>query len=78
MSCFNAVRKQMKILQINNYHYLKGGSERVYFETSKILEKNGHEVLFFSVKDDESEKHYSDKYFVKPFGGQAINKGGVY
>jgi len=57
----------MKVLQINNYHYLKGGSERVYFETSKILEKNGHEVLFFSVKDDESDSHYSDKYFVKPF-----------
>ena len=57
----------MKILQINNYHYLKGGSERVYFETSKILEKNGHEVLFFSVKDKESENHHSEKYFVKPF-----------
>lgn len=57
----------MKILQINNYHYLKGGSERVYFETSKILEKNGHEVLFFSVQDEESDYHYSDKYFVKPF-----------
>ena len=57
----------MKILQINNYHYLKGGSERVYFETAKILEKNGHDVLFFSVKDEGSEKHYSEKYFVKPF-----------
>jgi len=57
----------MKILQINNYHYLKGGSERVYFETAKILEKNGHEVLFFSVKDEESQSHYCDKYFVEPF-----------
>lgn len=57
----------MKVLQINNYHYVRGGSDRVYFETSKILEKNGHEVLFFSVKDKESENHYCDKYFVKPF-----------
>jgi len=57
----------MKILQINNYHYVRGGSERVYFETSKILEKYGHEVLFFSIKDKNSDKHYSDKYFVKPF-----------
>ena len=57
----------MKVLQVNNYHYLKGGSERVYFETSKILEKNGHEVLFFSVKEVETESHYSDKYFVKSF-----------
>jgi glycosyltransferase involved in cell wall biosynthesis len=58
---------KMKILQINNYHNLKGGSERVYFETAKILEKNGHDVLFFSVQDEDSENHYSDKYFVKPF-----------
>ena len=58
---------KLKVLQINNHHYLRGGSERVYFETSKILEKNGHKVLFFSVKEEESKNHYSDKYFVKPF-----------
>jgi glycosyltransferase involved in cell wall biosynthesis len=57
----------MKILQVNNHHYILGGVERVYFETSKILEKNGHEVLFFSVKEQESENHCSDQYFVKPF-----------
>lgn len=57
----------MKILQINNYHHVRGGSDRVYFETSKLLEKNGHDVLFFSVKDEMSEKHYSDKYFIQPF-----------
>ncbi|UPT76812.1 glycosyltransferase family 4 protein [Sulfurovum sp. XGS-02] len=57
----------MKILQINNYHHVRGGSDRVYFETSKLLEKNGHNVLFFSVKDEMSEAHYSDKYFIQPF-----------
>jgi len=62
----------MKILQINNYHHVRGGSDRVYFETSKILEKNGHDVLFFSVKDQESEKHFSDKYFVKPFNYENV------
>jgi glycosyltransferase involved in cell wall biosynthesis len=62
----------MKILQINNFHYVRGGADRVYFETSKLLEKHGHEVLFFSIKDQESEKHYSDKYFVKPFDYQNV------
>jgi glycosyltransferase involved in cell wall biosynthesis len=62
----------MKILQINNYHYIRGGSDRVYFETAKLLEKHGHEVLFFSIKDQESEKHYCDKYFVKPFDYQNV------
>lgn len=62
----------MKILQINNYHHVRGGADRVYFETSKLLEKHGHKVLFFSIKDQESEKHYSDKYFVKPFNYENI------
>lgn len=62
----------MKVLQINNYHYVRGGSDRVYFETSKLLEKNGHDVLFFSVKDELAEKHYSDKYFIEPFNYENI------
>lgn len=38
----------MKILQINNHHILKGGSERVYFETGKLLSTYGHQVYYFS------------------------------
>lgn len=38
----------MKILLINNFHYRKGGSETVYFNTAEILQKRGHEVIFFS------------------------------
>lgn len=38
----------MKILQINNFHYRRGGSEAVYFNTAELLKKNGHDVIFFS------------------------------
>lgn len=38
----------MKILQINNHHELRGGSERVYLETGKLLAENGHDVFYFS------------------------------
>lgn len=38
----------MRILQINNYHFIKGGADRVYFNTSKLLEDNGHQVINFS------------------------------
>ncbi|MCF6157499.1 MAG: glycosyltransferase [wastewater metagenome] len=56
----------MRILQINNYHYLRGGSERVYLETSELLEKNGHKVIHFSVNDKDSlESPYKD-YFIEP------------
>jgi len=56
----------MKILQINNYHYLKGGSEKVYFETSSLLEEKGHKVIFFSTGNEKNLKTKYEKYFVKP------------
>ena len=40
---------QMKILQINNQHYLKGGAHRVYLDSATLLKENGHEVYFFSL-----------------------------
>ena len=56
----------MKILQINNYHYLKGGSEKVYFETSRILEDNGdNEVIHFSVCNDKNFNSRNSSYFIK-------------
>jgi len=39
----------MKILSLNNFHYRKGGSETVYFDTAALLQKKGHEVIFFQV-----------------------------
>lgn len=41
----------MKILQINNQHYLKGGAHKVYLDTGKLLEENGQEVFYFSQKN---------------------------
>lgn len=40
----------MKILFINAFHYKKGGSEAVYFNTAKLMEQQGHEVIFFSLQ----------------------------
>jgi len=54
----------MKILLINNFHYLRGGSERAYFDLAKILESHGHEVAFFSMRDEKNQLSKWDKYFV--------------
>lgn len=55
----------MKILLINNFHYLKGGSETVYFNTARLLEQAGHSVVFFSVKRDENISTPFSKYFIE-------------
>ncbi len=44
----------MKILLVNKFHYLKGGSEKYYFELGELLKENGHEVAFFSMEDEEN------------------------
>jgi len=38
----------LKFLFLNNYHYLRGGSERVFFGEIKLLKSYGHEVHSFA------------------------------
>jgi len=53
----------MKILQINNYYYIRGGSERYYFSISELLNEKGHKVFYFSVKDEKNYSSLFDSYF---------------
>ena len=54
----------MKVLLVNKFHYMKGGAERYYFTLADILKKQGHEVIFFSMKHDKNIPCNQDKYFV--------------
>ncbi|MCF8318711.1 MAG: glycosyltransferase [Sphingobacteriaceae bacterium] len=56
----------MKILQINNHHYIRGGSEIMYLKTGELLEENGHEVIYFSTQYEHNVAHGQNSYFVKP------------
>lgn len=54
----------MKVLMINKFYYIKGGSETYYFSLKKLLEEKGHQVIDFSMKNEKNfESPYSD-YFV--------------
>lgn len=53
----------MKILMVNKFFYIKGGSETYYFALKRKLEE-GHQVIDFSMKDEKNfESPYSD-FFV--------------
>lgn len=54
----------MKILLANKFHWLKGGSEKYYFELAKLLKENGHEVAFFSMNNEKNVKTGEKEYFV--------------
>lgn len=54
----------MKVLLVNKFHWYKGGSEKYYFEIAKLLKENGHEVAFFSMKDEKNITTGDKEYFV--------------
>lgn len=49
----------MKIALVNYRYFISGGPERYYFNIKEILEKEGHEVIPFSVK---SSRNYPTPY----------------
>jgi glycosyltransferase involved in cell wall biosynthesis len=55
----------LKILLINKFHYLKGGSETYYFALAKALQSKGHEVIFFSMEDPQNVACDQSRFFVK-------------
>lgn len=55
----------MKILLVNKFHYMKGGSERYYFTIAEAFKSMGHEVIFFAMQDKENNIPCAqEKYFV--------------
>lgn len=62
----------MKIVLVNKFHYLKGGSETYYFTLAKAFIQQGHQVIFFSMQDKKNTPCSQEKYFVK---NQDYNNG---
>ena len=57
----------MKIIFANNYYYLRGGSERVFFDEMEILEKDGHTIIPFTRKFDKNFSSNYEEYFPDDF-----------
>jgi glycosyltransferase involved in cell wall biosynthesis len=53
----------MKIALVNNYYYVRGGSERVLFEDQRALLKAGHDARPFAPQDDRNELADSSSFF---------------
>lgn len=55
----------MKILLVNKYHYVKGGSETYHFGLAKLLEEHGNEVIYFAMQDEKITIAHRQSIFQK-------------
>lgn len=55
----------MKILMVNKFFYIKGGSETYYFALKRLLEAKGHTVIDFSMQDEKNFESPYAEYFVE-------------
>ena len=55
----------MKILMVNKFFYIKGGSETYYFALKRLLEQHHHTVVDFSMKDPKNFPSPYERYFVE-------------
>lgn len=53
----------MKVLLIDVYNFNKGGAETVCFNTGRLLEEHGHEVVYFTLKWNDNRPSPYSKYF---------------
>jgi glycosyltransferase involved in cell wall biosynthesis len=56
--------KKLTVLHVNKFHYLKGGSEVVYFQTANVLAAHGHSNIFFSMHHPENQPSEASEFFV--------------
>jgi glycosyltransferase involved in cell wall biosynthesis len=58
-----------QLLSINNYHYLRGGSEAVYFEHNRLFEHAGWEVVPFSMHNARNQPSEWSEHFINQTDG---------
>lgn len=61
----------MKILQINNVHYRRGGADAVYLNTAELLLQNGQEVIFFNTLKKDNIPCKDERYWVSSIESRA-------
>jgi glycosyltransferase involved in cell wall biosynthesis len=54
----------MKILQINNHHYGRGGADKIYLNTARLLQKNGFDVICVSQGEADTSNDIQVNYTV--------------
>ena len=68
----------MKILLVNNHHFVLGGAERYYLSLGELLKKHGNGVAYFSTHDSRNVPTFWSKYFIDKVSTQGRNLKNLY
>lgn len=60
----------MRILLVNYRYFISGGPEKYMFNIKSLLERNGHEVIPFSIHSNKNVETEYSQYFVEPIGSR--------
>jgi len=63
----------MNVLFANNFYYLRGGSERVFFDEMELLKQGGHQVTPFSRSFEQNQPTEFSCYFPSPLAYQGVS-----
>ena len=55
----------MIVLQVNKFHFIKGGADRYYLEVSRLLRQAGHDVVHLAMAHPRNEPAGQDDAFVE-------------
>lgn len=58
----------MRIALVNYRYFVSGGPERYLFNIKELLERQGHEIVVFSIKNSRNEPSSFENYFLDSIG----------
>jgi len=67
----------MKVLLIHKFHYMLGGTETFHYNLAEALKNAGHDVIFFSTRDERNIPCAQDDYFVSKVDYNDTNLKGL-
>jgi glycosyltransferase involved in cell wall biosynthesis len=62
----------VKILFLNNFNYLRGGSEKVFFDEMTLLKEAGHQVAVYAREHEKNEPTEFDRFFPPPLDTERL------
>lgn len=66
----------MRVLAVNKFYHIRGGSDRYFFELARLQEEKGHQVIPFSMDHERNEPTPYAPFFISRI--EFFEDGGIF